>query len=268
MKTRSYNIYGLLTGVALLLVLSACSSGKAGHSGQLSQMYEKEELGDFVKETSRVVPEERQYLIRPGDVLDVVFLYHRDLTTKEVPVRSDGKISLPHVGDAQAAGLTPMAMDSILTSRFAEILKEPSLSVIVKETAKRRIFVLGEVNRPGEQEFDRNVTIVQALAEAGGFTSKAKTNHAVLIRQEGRAKVVGVEIDVKAILNGSALYNNIPLEDSDIVYVPRNRISSVLQFAETVKTITDLPLDWYLTAWQIRNIQVSYEFFKNRAEDD
>jgi polysaccharide export outer membrane protein len=228
------------------------------------QMYESEALGDFVRDSAPAVPETRQYVIKVGDVLDVVFLYHSNLTTLQIPVRPDGKISLPHVGDAQAAGLTPMALDSLLTDRFAEILKEPNLSVIVKDTVKKRIYVLGEVQSPGGREFARDVSIIQAIAQAGGLTKEAKANHSVLIRQEGDAKIIGVEINVDAILSGSALYNNIQLRDQDIVFVPRTRISSVVEFAEAVKTILDLPLDWYFTAWQIRNMQASYEFFSDR----
>jgi polysaccharide export outer membrane protein len=229
-------------------------------------MYDKDDLGSFVSETAPAVQEDKQYFIKVGDILDIVLLYHKDLSTLGIPVRTDGKISLPHVGDAQAAGLTPMGLDSTLTERFAEILREPSLSVIVKLPAKKVVYVLGEVEVPGGKEFERDVTLIQAIAEAGGFTNEAKGSHSVVIRREGETKIVGVEVDVNAILDGSAVYNNIPLRDYDIVYVPRGRIHSVSDFAKAVKEITSLPIGWYSTSWQLRNLQASYEFFKTRTD--
>lgn len=265
-KNRYVTICFMTAGLALVLSLSACSSGSGAQSGMAGRMYEKDNLGEFVRETAPAVSEEEQYFIKAGDILDVVFLYHQDLSTYEIPVRTDGKISMPHVGDAQAAGLTPMELDSALTVRFSEILKEPSLSVIIKLSAKKVVYVLGEVKIPGGKKFDRNVTLVQAIAEAGGFTNEAKGNHSVVIRREGESKIVGVEVDVNAILDGSAVYNNISLRDYDIVYVPRGRIHSVADFAKAVKDITSLPIGWYSTSWQIRNLQASYEFFSVRGD--
>ena len=267
MKNRYVTISFITAGLALLVVLSACSSGSDARSGMAGRMYEKDDLGAFVEETKPAVRDDQQYYIKVGDVLDVVFLYHQDLSTFQIPVRSDGKISLPHVGDAQAAGLTPMKLDSTLTERFAEILREPSLSVIIKIPAKKVVYILGEVSAPGGKEFDRNVTLIQAVAEAGGFTRQAKPSHSVVIRREGESKIVGVEVDINAILDGTAVYNNIALQDYDIVFVPRGRIHSVADFAKAVKEITNLPIGWYSTSWQIRNLQASYEFFSYRGDN-
>jgi polysaccharide export outer membrane protein len=232
------------------------------------KMYEGDDLGEFVRDTTPAVSQKIQYVIQAGDVLDVVFLYHSDLTTLGLPVRSDGMISLPHVGDAQAAGLTPMGLDSALTVQFAQILKDPNLSVMVKQFRTKRVYVLGEVGNPGGVKFQEELSILQAIAEAGGIITGGKPRNSILIRQEGDNTIVGVEIDLQAILDGSAIYNNIPLKDYDIVYVPKSAIHSVAEFMQKTKEILSIPVDAYFTAWQIRNIQASYEFFKKRSIDE
>lgn len=230
-------------------------------------MYDREALGKFVIDTAPAVDESQEYRIRVGDLLDIVFLYHSNLTTMNVPVRLDGRISLPYIGDAQAAGATPMALDSALTVRFAEILKNPSLSVIVKQIAQKHIYVLGEVKLPGGHKFDGDVSLIQALATAGGLGEGAKASHSVLIRQEGESTIVGIEIDVESILKGEALQNNIPLRDFDIVYVPRTRLKSAAEFVKTFQQIIALPVDSYFDFWQIRSIQANYEFFRAQARE-
>ncbi|MCH7548128.1 MAG: polysaccharide biosynthesis/export family protein, partial [Candidatus Krumholzibacteriota bacterium] len=166
-------------------------------------VYAAEDLDQFVEDTNTlaqgVVQEE--YVIGVGDLLDVVFMYHNNLTTRNLFVRRDGRISLPYVGDAVAAGLTPMTLDSVLTKGFAEILHEPNLSVIVRQPAKQKVYVLGEVNAPGKFFFDDELSVVQSIAVAGGLLRSANAEHAILIRRQGLNGSVGIEIDVtKAFL--------------------------------------------------------------------
>jgi polysaccharide export outer membrane protein len=252
----------VLYGVGLALLMG-CSSA-VPRSGQVGEMYEPGRLEEFVDKTSRPDEPIPQYIIGIGDKLDVVFLYHHDLTTYDLVVRPDGKISLPYVGDHRAAGLAPMDLDSLLTVRFAEILKDPTLSVIVKEQAKQRVYVLGEVKAPGGYKYEGTITLVQAIAQAAGLSPDARASHAVIIRRQGTTKIVGIEVNVDAIVRGAAVENDIVLKNEDIVYVPRSRIAGVKEFAKTVKDLLDIPLDVYLTAWQIRSLQASYEFFKDR----
>jgi polysaccharide export outer membrane protein len=220
-------------------------------------MYPRQELGDFASETSEAPPGTEEYRIGIGDELDVIFLYHHNLDTHDVPVRRDGKISVPYVGDTMAAGLTPMELDSVLTGHFSEILRDPTLSVIVKEEATRLVYVLGEVHTPGGFEYSDRITLVQALALAGGARDGAKTAHTVLIRRQGPDMVVGIEVDVKSILNGKAIQNDLLLRRYDIVYVPKSAIYTVADFAQQVNKI----IDPVLRGWQIRTLEANYEFF-------
>jgi polysaccharide export outer membrane protein len=250
--------------LALAAVFCACSSGKPASTGAPAEMYDRQELDTFVEDSSPQRVGMEEYVIGVGDKLDVVFVYHQNLNTRLLPVRRDGRISLPYVGDVVAAGLTPMALDSVLTDRFTEILREPSLSIIIKEEAERLVYVLGEVERPGGFAFEDKISLVQAIAESGGFKKSAKSAHTVLIRREGMDKIVGIEIDVKAIVNGASIENDILLRKYDIVYVPKSRIFTVGDFAREVDQIIGVPMGIILTGWQIRTLQANYEFFSVR----
>jgi polysaccharide export outer membrane protein len=258
-RSRAFGAWAVVAAV-LGVFLSACSSGVPADSGSASKMYPRQELGDFARETGEPATNREEYRIGVGDVLDIIFVYHQNLNTRDVPVRHDGRISVPYVGDAMAAGLTPMELDSVLTSHFAEILRDPSLSVIVKEEAERLVYVLGEVDRPGGYPYKDRITLVQAIAAAGGSKDGAKLAHTVLIRREGQDKIVGVEVDVKSIINGEAIQNDLLLRKYDIVYVPKSAIYTVAEFAKQVNSIMDI----VLTGWQIRTLEANYEYFTSR----
>jgi protein involved in polysaccharide export with SLBB domain len=251
-----YAIYFLAVAAA---AATACASGVPADSGSPHEMYPRQELAEFAEETSEVPPGTGEYRIGVGDVLDIVFMYHTNLNTLKLPVRRDGRISVPYVGDAIAAGLTPMELDSVLTDRYSEILRDPSLSVIVKEEAERIVYVLGEVRQPGGYTYKDRITLVQALAAAGGTRPGAKEAHTVLIRREGLDKIVGIEVDVKSILRGEAIQNDVPLRKYDIVYVPKSAIYTVAEFAQQVQRI----MSPVLTGWQIRTLGANYEYFSS-----
>ncbi len=254
-----------ILGVVCLVVVAGCAGGGGIPRG--SEMYPKSRLAQFDRDTGPD-PSPAQYLINYGDRLDVVFLYHANLTTRDLLVRPDGRISLPYVGDVNAFGITPMALDTTLTTRFSEILRDPTLSVIVKEARDKRIYVLGDVKSPGAYTFDQSMSLIQAFAEAGGVIRGAKPEHTVVIRRRGEESIVGVEVNVKDIMGGKAIGNDIWLQDLDIIYVPRSRIQSVADFAQTFGTIINVPIDAAFTYWQIRNLQENFEFFQNRNSED
>ena len=241
-------------------IVAACSSGVPADSGAAHEMYPRQELGEFAQETGEAPTGTQEYVIGVGDVLDIVFVYHHNLNTRGVPVRHDGRISVPYVGDAVAAGRTPMELDSVLTVRFSEILREPTLSVIVKEEAARLVYVLGEVRKPGGYPYKDRITLVQSIAAARGALKSAKTAHTILIRREGLNKIVGIEVDVKSILRGESIQNDLLLRKYDIVYVPKSAIYTVADFARQVDAI----MDPFLTGWQIRTLEANYEYFTSR----
>src|SRR5258706_11204069 len=124
------------------------------------------------------------YRIGPEDVLEID-VWSRPELARKVPVRPDGRISLPLVNDVQTSGLTPMELRDILLARLAEYVTAPEVSVIVTEVRSFRVSVLGEVSRPGRFELKSQVRLVDALAMAGGLTQYASRSNIVVLRSNG-----------------------------------------------------------------------------------
>ncbi|UCG53477.1 MAG: polysaccharide export protein [Candidatus Latescibacterota bacterium] len=226
-------------------------------------MYDTSELGEFLRDTDESRGE-NTYTIGVGDRLDVIFFIHRDLSTPNLLVRSDGRITLPYVGDVMAAGYTPMALDSTLTARFAEVLREPNLSVIVSEPAPKQVYVLGQVAKPGAYPYDVSVSLLQAVALAGGPIRGAKSNHVLVIRREGSEKIVGVEVNLAAVMEGRTIQNDIWLRNYDIVYVPKTRLESGAELFGAIHEILSPPSDILLRGWQIQLLQQQVQLLRDR----
>lgn len=251
-------------GCCLTWVVSGCASGPRG-ADRSAGWYKRGDLPQFVADTAAPVRAllEPEYVIGVGDKLDVIFLYHSNLTTRELIVRRDGRVSLPYLGDQMAAGVTPMVLDSLLTLRFSEILRDPNISIIVAEPAPQKVFVLGEVKLPGAFTIEDEISILQSVAMAGGLNPGAVPRHAVLIRRQGVGKIVGIEVDLKSIMDGSGMANDTRLRNYDIVLIPKHPIYSAADFIKTATDIINGPLDIVFKGWQIANLSASYEFFRN-----
>jgi polysaccharide export outer membrane protein len=162
------------------------------------------------------------YLIGPEDVLEVAVWSSPDLS-RTVPVRPDGKISLPLLYDVQAGGLTPMQLRTALTESFEKYVAAPVVSVIVREVHSFKVTVIGEVKTPGRYEVRSRTTVLDALAVAGGLSQYAARGRITILRREGDTvrqlpfdfeKVTG-----KAGANG-AVQQNFCVRPGDIVVVP------------------------------------------------
>jgi polysaccharide export outer membrane protein len=159
------------------------------------------------------------YAIGLGDVLEISVWKNPELSAT-VPVRPDGRISVPLLGDVQAAGMTPLALKATLTDGYKEYVTAPGVSVVVKEIHSRKIYVTGEVAHPGTFDLEPRGKLMQALALAGGLTPYAKGRVVVLRdgrdgRQERR-----YEIDLKSIINGRRPEDNLLLQPGDTLVVP------------------------------------------------
>lgn len=159
----------------------------------------------------------QDYVISVEDVLDVHVWKEPDLT-REVLVREDGKISIPLVDDIQAAGRTPVDLKKEITERLSQFLADPQVSVIVKAPRKYKVFVTGNVNRPGQYESPHAVTPLQAIAMAGGLNEWASSKLIVLSREDGKES--RRVLNYKEVLSGEALEQNAPLKSGDTVIVP------------------------------------------------
>lgn len=170
-------------------------------------------------DTKAVQPnEDPGYLIGAQDVLDISVWKEPDIT-RTVPVRPDGKISLPLVKDIQAAGLTPMQLERLVAEKLQKYVTDPQVSVIVKEINSQRIYILGEVNRSGAFTLLPNMTILQALSGGGGFTQFANIKGIYLLRLEN-GKEVKYPFHYKEVINGQAPSQNMVLKPGDTIVVP------------------------------------------------
>lgn len=168
--------------------------------------------------TARLVfPLESQYRIGIEDVLLISVWRDLDLT-REVPVRPDGKISLPLLQDVVAAGKTPAELGQELQTRFKEFLSNPSVTVIVREVNSIKLYVLGEVAHPGPVTVRSKIRLLQVISMAGGVTQFGGKNGVVIYRTTSAGERV-IEVSYKDIVSGKKPGDNLVLEPGDTVVV-------------------------------------------------
>ena len=158
------------------------------------------------------------YKIGPQDVLQIDVWKEPEIT-RSVPVRPDGKITLPLLNDVQAAGLTPMELASVIREGLKRYINDPQVTVTVEQINSRRVYVTGEVTRPGAFALLPNMTVLQALTSAGGFTQFAKTKGIYVLRTT-QGKQVKLPFNYKAVINGKKPEENIQLQPGDTIVVP------------------------------------------------
>jgi protein involved in polysaccharide export with SLBB domain len=176
-------------------------------------------------------PHTTPYKMLPGDVLSIRFYGNAELN-EDVPIRPDGAISLPFVGDVKAAGLSPAELNQDLTHRYTGELRSPQIVVVVKEFGSQRVWVGGEVSKPGMIVMRGPVSLFAALQEAGGLLPTARPQQVVLIRPDGDGHPLGRTIDVRPLQSGARPDQDVMLQAMDVVFVPRSRISSVDVFVD------------------------------------
>ncbi|MFQ5718317.1 MAG: polysaccharide biosynthesis/export family protein [Acidobacteriota bacterium] len=159
------------------------------------------------------------YVIGKEDVLQVSVFGEPELSVSRVPVRPDGRISLPLIGDVFVEGQAPEDLARQIARFYTEHVVAPSVSVIVVEVNSFKVFITGNVQRPGVFKLGRETTLLQALALAGGFTSFANSKKIVLIR-ETAGKSQRIQINYGMILSGENLEMNLRLKPGDTVVVP------------------------------------------------
>lgn len=158
------------------------------------------------------------YVIGPQDLLDISVWKEPELT-RPVPVRPDGKISMPLLNDVQAAGRTPLQLASDITAGLKKFMTDPQVTVIVTTINSQRVFILGEVNRAGAYPLLPNMTVLQALSSAGGLSIYANLKKIYLLRVED-GKQVKHPFNYKDVLAGKAADQNIIVKAGDTIVVP------------------------------------------------
>jgi polysaccharide export outer membrane protein len=159
------------------------------------------------------------FVIGNDDVLSINVWKEPDIS-RSIPVRSDGKISLPLVGEVQASGRTPLKLEQDIASRLKSYIAEPEVTVIVQEIKSQKFNILGQVNRPGSYVLSTSLTVLDALAAAGGFRDFAKQKSIYILRQNADGTQSRLAFNYKEVLKGQHLEQNVKLQPRDTIVVP------------------------------------------------
>lgn len=159
----------------------------------------------------------KDYVIGVEDVLNVVFWTAKELSA-EVLVRPDGKISLPILNDVMAVGMTPEQLAASITKVATKFTRDPGATVLVKAVNSRKVYVVGEVARPGPFQLGSEMNVVQAIGEAGGFLEGAKKGSVVIVRQEN-GQERRYKFNYNDVVRGKNVEQNIRLVPGDTILV-------------------------------------------------
>jgi polysaccharide export outer membrane protein len=204
--TRASKLFGALMASALLLSALLSCSGVPTQAPVASL------------EPSTDHDASADYRIGAEDVLEVL-VWRNEALSKVVTVRPDGKISLPLIGEVEAAGLTPIDLRDQITEKVKEYYKEvPQVSVIVQRANNSSIHIIGEVRQPGSQTLRNGTTLLQAIAFAGGLTPFASKNNILVIRGNS-ADTTTFKVRYKDIISGNKPDQNIILKPGDIIMI-------------------------------------------------
>jgi protein involved in polysaccharide export with SLBB domain len=206
--------------------------------------------------SAETVPE---YRLGFGDEVEVKF-FNNEQFNEIIGVRPDGRITLERIGDIYVNGMTPSELDSLVTVTYADIIRDPDVTVFVRKFGSYQVYVLGEVKNPGGYPVERNMTIVQVLAVAGGVPFSGAMGSVMVLRQGRNEEIKAVKLDLNSYLAGGRLRmttiekeieisaNDFFILPQDIVYVPRTPVASIVEFLEELYRGVLPPLDIYLRA--------------------
>lgn len=161
------------------------------------------------------------YQLGSGDTLSISVYGYDELKVKELIIRSDGKISFPLVGEVQAAGISPFRLSDILTAALSEYVKNPRVTVNVDKPRTTRIYVLGEVVKPGMYEIANQHNLLDAIGASGGYTQKAAKKKVLVIRKDKPGKPIS--LNLLKLLERGDMTQNLVLSDGDVVYLTGNK---------------------------------------------
>jgi protein involved in polysaccharide export with SLBB domain len=196
----------------LLISLGSCLAG-------CTTMEPARTTADMAKEP---VP---QLLLAPGDVIDVKFFYVPELDESQI-VRPDGFMTLQLVGDVQAQGQTPATLHRELLKRYGAHLKNPNITIMVRRVNDSRVWVGGEVKRPGPVQMPGRLTVLEAIMDVGGGARPMADLKNVLVVRQREGKSYGCLVNIKEVLRGKES-DVFLLQPRDVVYVPPTAITQV-----------------------------------------
>jgi polysaccharide export outer membrane protein len=213
-QSSALRALGLLVAALLLAAAPLAAQDQTPAKGQSSAPASS----DASATPAPAAAADPNYVIGADDVLDISVWKEPDVS-RVVPVRPDGKISLPLVNDVQAVGVTPSELAATITADLKKYVNDPQVTVIVTQINSRRVYLVGEVARPGAFPLLPDMTVLQALASAGGFTTYANTKKIHILRMVNGHQIV-FPFEYHDVLDGKKISENITLLPGDEIVVP------------------------------------------------
>ena len=202
----------------ILSLIAVVIPARAGQSANNERQAAQSASTDPSSVTQKVATQDPNYIIGAQDVLDIS-VWKEPEVSRVVPVRPDGRISLPLLNDVQAAGMTPSQLAAQITTSLKKFVTDPQVTVIVTAINSQRVYILGEVTRPGAFPMLPGMNVLQGLSSAGGFTQFAKTKSIYVLRMED-GKQQKYPVNYKEVISGKRPEQNISLKAGDTIVVP------------------------------------------------
>jgi polysaccharide biosynthesis/export protein len=211
-------------GAALLCTLLAGGlSAQAPIASQSGAQSPPAEMASAARPTTTKIsankPHDDGFVIGNGDVLAISVWKQPDIS-RSIPVRSDGRISLPLIGELQAAGQTPLKLEAEITSKLQPYLAEPEVTVIVEQINSEKFNILGRVTKPGSYPLTNPTTVLDAIALAGGCRDFAKHKSIYVLRRNPDGTETRLPFNYQDVVKGKNIAQNITLQPRDTIVVP------------------------------------------------
>lgn len=185
----------------------------------------------------------QDYRLGAGDVLNIGVWGHEELQVEALAVRPDGKIAFPLVGEVTVSGKSAAELTTILTNELGKYVKDPKVTVNVQKFRTTRVYVLGQVTKPGLYEIERQHNLLDAIGLAGGYTKDAAKKKVHIIRKDNTG--APIKANLVNLLSKGDMTQNYTLNDGDVVFLSDN---NRLDFAKEI-------LPWISAAYQVSEIQ-------------
>lgn len=251
-RDRVISLHALGT-IATLLLLAACGGGARTdfdvNRGAVDE-------GSSAALEAFVAPPDSIYRVQIGDRLDVTFFTHPE-QNRLVMVRPDGRISMPFVGDVQAAGRPPQEIARELERSYANVLVNPRVDVLVDQVSAE-FYVFGEVKAPGRYPLEKPTDLLQALAVAGGYNGMSRLSSIVLLRKGRDGRAYAAVLDFREYMDASRRDRVVQLRAEDIVWVPKDAISRWDNVAAKLLRNVIFAEDVVVRGWTIGNLEEVY----------
>jgi protein involved in polysaccharide export with SLBB domain len=228
---------GLRGSLAWLLL--AALAGCAGHSQPMPA----------VTSVQEAPPPESEYLLRPGDELNVMVVGQSEFT-QIVKVRPDGRLTAPGMGDIEATGRTIPELTEEIRTGLRRLIRHPEVSVLLTTHAQEFVYVFGEVKVPGAHPYLPDMTALHALGAAGGQKDTGRMSRVLVLRRTGPNSLDVYPLDLGKTLSADGGGRDVYLRPYDVVYVPRTFIADVNLFVDKFIRQNIAPFTAYIEGWR------------------